>query len=109
MEYYQATPSTGDKARLIVAKDTYLTTLGLKMGTTGSTTSTDLDVEVDGSVVASVSVLPGDADGTFNQADLATPVLIPAGSTVELVVSQISTSPAEGEGVAVLSPALLEA
>jgi len=108
LTYFQATPSTGDKARTLTTEATKLTALSLKMGTTGDANDTDLDVEVDGNVVASVSINNAEADGTVKSADLSTPVDIPAGSTVELVVSAVTTNPANGEATAVLSPLSVE-
>lgn len=108
LDHFEAALSAASKAQLLAIEATKLTGFAMKLGTTGTAGQTDVDVEVDGAVVASLSVSNAEADGTYKALDLSTPIDIPAGSTVELVVSAVPTAGANLEASAVLSPVALQ-
>lgn len=72
-------------------------------GTTGSAGSTVVNVDVDGTDVATLTTLNTDADGITKTADLSTPVDIAAGSVVKLEVTTAPTAGADLTATAMFS------
>lgn len=87
-----ASPSVAVVATKPVARATRLGALAVTLSTTGTANSTDVDVLVDGVVVASASVDNTDADGVVDLSVLD--VEVPAGSLVTISVTAVATGAA---------------
>lgn len=104
----QAVPATAVLDAMVAQLATKLQGLTLLMGTTGTATGAILELHVDGSAVASVTIDNTEDDGTVKSATLTAPIDVPAGSLVELVVAAIPTAGADLAATARLSPLVVE-
>ena len=105
---FQATPATATLDEYLAdAAGDYVFDLRLRMGTTGTATQADLELQKNGTTVATASVLNTESDGTQNQGD-ATTVTLAVGDRVSLVVTAVPTAGANLTGSCRVTPLEVE-
>jgi len=90
-----ASPTVATAATQVVLEDCYIQKFRASLGTTGTVTSTTVQLKNGSTVIASLTFAPTDADGIIKEITVAESYqAVSAGATITIAVSAISTGPA---------------